>query len=247
MDISLLIGDALSFEGDLLVIGRYQDEEATSEEKELDEALGNSLSKRCQKLLFKGSAGQKLSLDTTGRLPFEQLLLIGLGKKDSCDGKAIRDRAAEVAREALSRRSTSVALCFGERENELHSQELLLGFELGLYRFDALQTPSEDTPRPEVTQLSVPASLTDKGKARAHSLANAVNLARTLVNEPPNVCTPSRLADVALSLASEQVEVTIFEKEEIYERAMGGLIAVSQGATQDPRFIHVHYKPQGEF
>jgi leucyl aminopeptidase len=27
---------------------------------------------------------------------------------------------------------------------------------------------------------------------------------------------------------------------------MGGLIAVSQGATQDPRFIHVHYKPQGD-
>jgi leucyl aminopeptidase len=27
---------------------------------------------------------------------------------------------------------------------------------------------------------------------------------------------------------------------------MGGVIAVSQGATREPRFIHVHYKPSGE-
>ena len=41
----------------------------------------------------------------------------------------------------------------------------------------------------------------------------------------------------------DHVNVTVLEKDEIFAREMGGVIAVSQGATQDPRFIHIHYQP----
>ena len=246
MDISLFTGDVLSFAGDLLAIGRYQDESGSAQEQSIDKALEGSVSKRCEKLLFKGKSGQKLLIDTIGRIPVDQVLLIGLGKRENCDEKAFRDRAAEVARECLSQRAEKVAVFFDENTNESEASNILLGFELGLYRFDQLQAVNEEAPRPEVKSLTLASSLSDQGKIRALALANAVNLARTLVNEPPNICTPTRLAEVALSLASEQVNVTIFEKEEIYERGMGGLIAVSQGATEDPRFIHVHYTPKGE-
>jgi leucyl aminopeptidase len=81
---------------------------------------------------------------------------------------------------------------------------------------------------------------------RGKILADAVNLARTLVNEPPNVCTPSRLAELAVSMGGDDVQVTVLGKAEIEARGMGGVIAVSQGATEEPKFIHIHYRPSGE-
>lgn len=246
MDISVFSGELLGFEGDLLVVGRFQDQTASAQEAAIDQALNGALSRRTERHLFKGKAGQTVALDTVGQIKADRVVLIGLGKQEEFVGKAIRDRAAEMAREALSSRSASVALMLADDLDTTAATELVLGFELGLYRYDALQTPKKDAPKHEVSQLFVGAALGEDELKRAIALADSVNLARTLVNEPPNVCTPTRLAELALSMASEQVEVTVFEKDEIYAREMGGLIAVSRGASEDPRFIHIHYRPQGE-
>lgn len=246
MDISIFSGKVLSYTGDLLVLGRFQDETVAAFETEVDQALGGALSKKATRQLFKGKSGQSVSLDSTGRIAAERILLIGLGKRSDFKGRSIRDRSAEVAREALASRSQTVAMMIADGLDTESTSEILLGFELGLYRFDAHQTPNEETPRAEVKSLAIAGSLGDQERHRAQSLANAVNLARTLVNEPPNICTPTRLADVALGLSSDQIKVAILDKEEIYARKMGGVIAVSQGATEEPKFIHVHYRPKGE-
>lgn len=245
MDIAVFSGEILSYQGDLLVLGRFQGEEASQAEVTVDQALGGALSKRVQRHLFKGKSGQSTALDTAGRISADRVILVGLGQRSDFKGRSIRDRAAEVAREALSSRCQSVAILMADALDTEAACELVLGFELGLYRFDALQTPNADVPRHEVNSLTIAAPLGDQERHRALTLSSAVNLARTLVNEPPNICTPARLADVAMDLASDQIEVTILDKDEIYARGMGGVIAVSQGATIDPKFIHVHYRPQG--
>jgi leucyl aminopeptidase len=80
--------------------------------------------------------------------------------------------------------------------------------------------------------------------SRAQHTAHAVNLARTLVNEPANVCTPERFAALAEDIATAPgFEVTILDRDEMKARGMGGIIGVSQGATREPRFIHLAYQP----
>ena len=41
-------------------------------------------------------------------------------------------------------------------------------------------------------------------------------------------------------------ELTVLGREEIKARGMGGIVGVSQGATREPRFIHLTYTPSGE-
>ena len=155
MDISVFNGEVLSFEGDLLVVGRFQDQAASRDETAIDQALNGALSRRAERHLFKGKAGQKVAVDTVGQIKADRVVLVGLGEQEAFTGKAVRDRAADMAREALSSRSDSVALMLANDLDAAAATELVLGFELGLYRFDALQTPKKDAPKHEVGSLSI--------------------------------------------------------------------------------------------
>lgn len=243
MDIMRLQGEAHLYAGDLLVIGRFQGETPHAAEVALDQALNGALTRRAQRHKFNGKSGQRVSLDTAGAIAADRILLLGLGEESSWTGLALRDRAADAAREAITQRAASVGLSLPELTEGASAVETLVGFELGLYRFDQFQTQSEDNPRHEVETLTLSADYQESDVQRAHALADAVNTARTLVNEPPNICTPARLAALAEGLSSGQVSVKVFEREELVERGMGGILAVSQGATVAPKLIHVHYKP----
>ena len=244
MEITRVQGEMTEQSCDLIVVGRFQDDQEIEREARLDQALDGALSRRAERSLFKGKVGQSITLDSAGRISAERILLLGLGDRASWDAHTARDRAAEAAREALASRSSSV--CIALPDGEGVGRAILLGFELGLYRFDQYQTPQEDQPRHEVTQLSCTASFDEDAQEKASVLAEAVNLARTLTNEPPNICTPSRFAALAEGLACGQVDVKVLGREEIMAKGMGGVIAVSQGATEEPKFIHIHYRPTGE-
>lgn len=240
--------DPLQFEGALLVIGRAKGAAASGLELAIDQKLGGALSKKVTRSHFKGGASQSVLIDTVGQLSAQMVLLVGMGEKT--DGRALRDLSANVARVAVKERAGEVGLALGCDAPEA-LQELALGFALGHYRFDQHLTPDPERPAHLVQHVSVFVSdeQPDATEAihKAETLAEAVCLARTLVNEPPNVCTPARLAALAQSFAAfEGVGVKVFDRAEIEAREMGGLIAVSQGATREPRFIHVHYKPSGE-
>ena len=76
-------------------------------------------------------------------------------------------------------------------------------------------------------------------------VARAVALTRDLVNEPPNELYPARLASEAERMAKEAgLECQVFDRKEIERRGMKLLIAVGQGSVNEPRFIHLVYKPK---
>ena len=241
--------DALTFNGDLLIITRPQGEEQGALEAIIDTQLNGALSNKAARALFKGRASQSLLIDTAGHLPCASVMVVGLGE-GSCEGRALRDVFADAARVALKERAARVAVAHPFNATQL--REVALGFELGLYRFDDLKTPSTDTPRAEVEELTLMSSAdvvsveeAEAAMKRTATLASAVNLGRTLVNEPPNICTPQRLADVAREMTSQpNVGVKVLGRDEVEALGMGGLIAVSQGATREPQFIHVHYRPE---
>ncbi len=81
------------------------------------------------------------------------------------------------------------------------------------------------------------------------SLAEATNFARDLVNEPPNVLTPSELANRASAMAKQfGLECQILDRPEMQELGMGGLLGVAQGSVEPPKFIILRYRgaPQSE-
>jgi leucyl aminopeptidase len=73
-------------------------------------------------------------------------------------------------------------------------------------------------------------------------VSDAVIIARDLGNEPSNHLTPSRFAEyVKKSSAKANYTVTVFDEKKIKQLNMGGVIGVSQGSANPPRFMILQY------
>ncbi len=241
MKLSTFSGEVGAFSGGLLAVGRYSDADPGELEKAVDAALGGALGAAAERTRFKGKPRSTVGVDTLGKLGVERVVLVGLGKRDEATALTRRDAAAVAVNAALGERYGRVGLALdGE------ARDVACGAFLGAYRYREQQTPDADDPPFEVAEVVLVGTEDDAGAERGRVLAEAVNLARTLVNRPPNVCTPEHLAEVAADIAkAPNFTATIFGWDGIRERKMGGIEAVSQGATREPRFIHLSYTPPG--
>ena len=81
----------------------------------------------------------------------------------------------------------------------------------------------------------------------ARIAAEAENFARELQDLPSNVVTPSYLAGRAKAIADEHSSVTceVMGRQQIKEKGMGGLVAVSQGTAEEPQLIVLRYQGGG--
>lgn len=78
------------------------------------------------------------------------------------------------------------------------------------------------------------------GIKKGKIIGSAMNFARDLSNEQPAYATPSKLAEIAQSF--KDLEVKVYDKEEIEKMGMGAFLGVAKGSSQPPKFIHMHYK-----
>ena len=72
-------------------------------------------------------------------------------------------------------------------------------------------------------------------------VADAVCLARDLINEPPSSLTPTRFAEVAVDHAGGRpgVTVEVWDEQRITDERLGGLLGVARGSAEPPRLIKV--------
>jgi len=155
--------------------------------------------------------------------------------------------AGRAARVANAAGATTLALVppatpVGERSAQLLAEGLLLG----AYRFDRYLSEDKRTPQTLATVHLLLGGGADVTAAisRGQRVAEAIMRARDLVNEPAAVMTPTRLAAVAREVAEQnQLEITVFGPRECRDRGMGLFLAVAQGSTEEPRFIHLAWKP----
>jgi leucyl aminopeptidase len=194
---------------------------------------------------FKASAGELLTVHPMGKLAAKRVLVVGLGAEESRDMQVTLRAAAAAARHAQNTGAQHIVL--GDRTTSPeYTQAILEGALLGLYTFRKYQSNNEN--RNSIEQISILATSMDQKQLeqviqKAQVLAEATNFARTLINEPPAVLTPTELANRATDMAQQVgLEYEVFDKERIIELGMGGLLAVSQGSDEPPKFIILRYR-----
>ena len=101
----------------------------------------------------------------------------------------------------------------------------------------------------DLNQIQIAISTTDSATKTAikwaKTYAEAAKFCRDLSNTPANICTPTYLAAQEKTLENlPAVTVEILDKAAIAAEKMGGLLAVSQGSEEEPRFIAVEYRPK---
>jgi leucyl aminopeptidase len=179
-------------------------------------------------------------------------LVVGLGDRADFTPERARVAAAIAARTAGSMDSSSLALQGPDGDDPAATAAAMTeGAILASYRFDRFKSKGddEDSDSKGLEEITVLGDDSLGAAVEAARIgAEAENFARELQDLPSNVVTPSYLAGRAEAIADEHESVTseVLGREEIREKGMGGLVAVSQGSAEDPRLIVLRYQGGGE-
>ena len=226
-----------------------------------DKALGGVLADIAQSESFEGKTGQQISVHAHGKIPAKRIVVVGGGTKGEFGNPSLRDLTAMVAQHANKVGAKTVVFLvppFGANREGALIQHAAEGVFLGTYKFGRYLT-GEDHKKP--TSLASFGLVTDpSGKKkptakqgrdfvaaieRGIAVANAINHARDLINEPAHAVTPATLAADAQAIGKKHksVAVTVLDTKKCAELGMGMFLAVGQGSDQEPKFIHMTYKP----
>jgi leucyl aminopeptidase len=179
-------------------------------------------------------------------------LVVGLGDRDEFEPERARVAAAIAARTAGSMDVTSMTIAGPDAQDpRALASAAVEGAILASYRFDRYKSKKDgdDSPPKRLEDLTIIGDDTlGEAVEAARVAAEAENFARELQDLPSNVVTPSYLAGRAKAIADEHASVTceVMGREEIADKEMGGLIAVSQGSAEDPQLIVLRYEAGGD-
>jgi leucyl aminopeptidase len=236
-----------------VVAGVYEPRKLSGPAARLDRAARGYLDRVVRRGDMQGKAGTTLLLHNVPGIAAERVLLVGLGNPAQFREKQYRDAVGAAIR-ALN--------ATGAEEAELHLVELAVGGRDAawkaahaamvaldaVYRFTRMKSRSDDaqTALSRVT-LVVPDRTAQRraatGLAQGRAIAAGVSLAKDLGNLPPNVCTPSYLADEARALGRRyRMKVQVLERADMEKLGMGTLLAVARGSAEPPKLIVVEHR-----
>lgn len=197
---------------------------------------------------FKATLGETLLLHSPSGLKAERLLLIGLGKAKSLTPHEVRKGAGVAVRFAKPRTLRDLALVFPEHETlpaELTARALAEGAIVADFDIDFYRSDRKDQSIHSTTVLA-PATTAEIQRAFDEGIivAESQNFARTLVNEPGNVLTPTELGKRTKAMCDEfGLQCEVHSIDNILELKMGAFAAVTQGSSEPPALIVMRYEP----
>ncbi len=199
-------------------------------------------------LAFKAKAMSAIDLIRPPGLAAERLLIVGTAGKPDSKPIDFVHLGGYVA--GKLGKAKTVRVLFEAPEGEWSAAaaaDFALGYRLRNYKFDKYKTKKsegEDEPPSshEVTLCVADCEAARRVHAHREPIAEGVELARTLVNEPPNVIYPETFAEHAKALEKLGVEVEIYDEKAMGKLGMGALLAVGQGSKRESRFVVMRWK-----
>jgi leucyl aminopeptidase len=248
MEIKVAGGSLQEFGADTVVVNLFEGVAAPSgATAAVDKALGGAIQELIANGDLHGKLGEVGVIYPRGALAAKRVLVTGLGPAEKLDLETIRRAAAHAIKKARELGANHVAtIVHGAGVGGLMPSEAAQavgdGSQLALYKFKA---PGQKFVPPNeietLTLVEADAKKLAEVEAGAHisaSVCPAVCLARDLVSLPPNIATPSMLAETAEGIAKTYgMKITVGDREWAAERKMGAFLAVAQAAHQPPRFI----------
>jgi leucyl aminopeptidase len=230
-----------------VVLGVHAKQDLTPAAKRADQAAKGALRRALADL--PGKAGSTLVLRAVPGIAAERVLLVGLGERGEFGEAAYRDavRGAAGALKELGAKDAAfflVDMKVGARHLAWNLRHAALGLREGFYRFDQMKSQKKAPPaalQHVVFPLS-PKTELQQALTEAAATADGIDLAKTLGNLPPNVCTPAYLADEARKLARQyKLGVEVLERADMHKLGMGALLAVASGSRNPPKLIVLRY------
>ncbi|MYJ96259.1 MAG: leucyl aminopeptidase, partial [Proteobacteria bacterium] len=219
----------------------------------VDESCGGVLGRLVESGDASAMPGRTRLLPGLEGIAAERVLLTGCGKEDAFNAKALNGAVAAAA-QALGETGVTDATSYLTRGgaagvDAYYAARITVAAASGaLYRFDELKSDAPENAKLSrfaiAAGASGDASEAERGATHGQAIASGVSLARDLGNRPPNVCTPSHLADEARALAERfgRLETEVLDEDEMQNLGMGALLSVTNGAEEPARLIVMQYR-----
>ena len=247
MDIRVVKGAIQETEADTLIVNLFEEVSTPGGATgAVDEVLAGAISDLVTQGDIKGEAGEVAVLYPRGTISAKRVLVVGLGEQEDFDLEAVRKASARAAKRARALNAKHVATIVhggggGGLDMQKAAQATAEGALLALYRFNADKQQEEQNDLETLTLVEFDEDkLADieAGVKVAQAVVDGVTLARDLVNMPPNIATPTKLAEVATELAETYgLGLTVGDRAWAQEHDMGAFLAVAKGAGEEPKFI----------
>lgn len=170
-----------------------------------------------------------------------RVLLVGLGKTLELDKEKMRHAAAIALKHLKKLKNAKEALV---ELPEVLKKDLVSALIEGLvmtgYEFTAYKKSSSKL---ENLYLLASSKSLDEDFLKLKKIQEGVDLARELVNLNADTVTPSYLVHKAQELSKKypKIKTTILRRKELEKMEAGLILAVSQGASEEPALIIMEY------
>jgi leucyl aminopeptidase len=252
MDVRADYSKFYEVETDALVVMIYEGETAGEGAlKELDERTGGIINEMLGTDEMRGKQGDMVFIYRPGNIRAKRLLLIGAGKREDINFETIRKVAGTATRFLRNKGARSIAtLRRSQLDLERSVQAFVEGALMGLFEPDMYKTENKEERRIDeiiiVTSAEGAEGALAKGVERGHIIAEAVNLARELSNEPSSTLTPTELAERSREVASKYgLDIDVLDEARMKELGMGALLGVARGSDEPAKMIVLRYEPDG--
>ncbi|HMQ02847.1 MAG TPA: leucyl aminopeptidase [Pyrinomonadaceae bacterium] len=218
--------------------------------KELDKMVGGAVSSVFKSEDFKGEKGQAalLRFSPKGKVKARSIMLLGVGENADYSISEVAVAAGFATRYLRSRNHKNFAfLPRHDGDSVAVAQAVAQGFVTSQFELDKYKT--KDKKDKTVSKIVVcidgakPSDL-NKGLSRGRIVGESMNFTRDLANEPPNILTPTEMANRAQKIAREAgMKFEVLDEAKMQKLGMGSLLSVTKGSDQPAKMIVLRYSP----
>ena len=215
--------------------------------RDLDTKSGGAIGKAATAADFKGKFKSTIEILAPAKIGIDRLIVAGVGKPGNLTELQLIELGGAILAAVQARKATAASVIVdidgaGEMPLEQVAATIAQGAMLRHYNFKKYQTKKSgddaSADKDGLKKLVLHVAHPDKAKAAFHPLkavANGVNVARELVNEPANILGPVELAEKTMALEKLGVDVEILDVKDMEKLGMGSLLCVGQGSERPSR------------
>lgn len=251
MDFQGISGNFTNAGVEALAVAVFKDEKPSSGIlKDLDKLTGGQIAAVIKSGEFKGETGETalLRLTPKGRMRSSRLLLVGVGERKEYRVPDVAVASGTATR--FLRKCNARSIAFDSRieadagEAAMYAAQgaITSQFELDKYKTRDKNDKSVD----KLVFYFEGAKGADlkRGLARGEAIGDSMNFTRDLANEPPNILTPTEMANRAQKMAREfGLKYEVLDEAKMRKMGMGSLLSVSAGSEQPAKLIVLRYTP----
>ncbi len=235
-----------------VVVGVFNGRRLSQAAEQLDKRSHGALRGQLKSGDLRTNVGACSVLTGVSRIKPSRVLVVGLGNRTAFDARIFRRATAAAASRLLKTGAKRALFCLGLECSELDAHQVGMQTSIALgtamYRFNEYKSGKK--PKRHVLKSVVIGVATDgelksaaDGAKTGWGIARGMDLTRDLGNTPPNVCTPTYLADTARDLERRysKIDLEILDEPDMAALGMGSLLSVGHGSEQPSKLIVARY------